>query len=115
MVSFLGISDDTVVKQGTEFKRSHFVKSPFPQIELKVLKILFTRWDQGSWKRVWQSRATRVVNLSQDNQTPPMELDLKSNEVLLTISVSNRSPLIQPGDMIFGPQTESKQLFGAGI
>ena len=29
-----------------------------------------------------------------------MELDLKSNEVLLTISVSNRSPLIQPGDMI---------------
>ena len=30
MVSFLGISDDTVVKQGTEFKRSHFVEVPIP-------------------------------------------------------------------------------------
>ena len=103
MVSFLGISDDTVVKQGTEFKRSHFVEVPIPANRAQGLEdfvYLYSDLPLLDTRLAIKSYEGGELVFKQDNQTPPMELDLKSNEVLLTISVSNRSPLIQPGDMI---------------
>jgi len=103
MVSFLGISDGTTIQQGTEFKRSHFVEVQIPANRAQGLEnfvYLYSDLPLLETRRAIKSYEGGELVFKQDTQTPPLELDLKPNEVLLTISVNNRSPLIQPADKI---------------
>ena len=103
MISFLGIQDGTTIKEGAVFKGSHFVEVKIPANRARGLEdfaYLYSDLPLLVDVRAIKPYEGGELVFKQDYRTPPLELDLKSNEVLLTIAVSNRSPLIQPGDRI---------------
>ena len=102
-ISFLGVREGANLQEGTEFQGNHFVEVRIPKAlarDLEDFVYLFRDLPTLEHVRSTKRYAGGELVFKQDYRTPATELKLRPNEVLLTVSVANRSPLIQPGDRI---------------
>lgn len=102
-VSFLGVREGVTISEGTEFQASHFAEVRIPKIhagDLEDFVYLYHDLPTIEHLRATKSYVGGSLIFKQDTRTPATQLKLGPNEVLLTINVANRSPLIQPGDRI---------------
>lgn len=100
-VSFLGIKEEAGIEVGDTFVSGHFTEVTIPKSNAKNLEDFVYLW--ADRETVIGTRATEnyiggELFFKQDYRTPQFGIELKDNERLLPISVSERSPLIQPGD-----------------
>lgn len=101
---FLGIKEDVTIKPGDPFQASHFEAVAIPTAHAKELpEFVYLYEDRTILENV---KALRMYTggeliLKQDYRTPMPKLKPPAaDEVLLPISVSERSPLIEPGDNV---------------
>ncbi|MEZ6107552.1 MAG: hypothetical protein R3B96_15885, partial [Pirellulaceae bacterium] len=103
MISFLGVPEGVTISEGTEFQASHFVEVRIPKAAAGNLEdFVYLYRDMPTIEHLRATKAYPGGSLifKQDMRTPATQLNLAPDEVLLTIAVANRSPLIQPGDRI---------------
>lgn len=102
-ISFLGVREGVNIAEGTEFQASHFTEVKIPKSaagNLEDFVYLYRDLPTIEHLRATKSYIGGSLIFKQDTRTPATRLELANDEVLLTIAVANRSPLIQPGDRI---------------
>lgn len=105
-VQFLGIADGVSIKTGDLIQEADLVPVPVPEFNAKKLKpFVYLYADVNT---IAGTRSTRVLEGGElftrhDYRTPPPELELKENERLIWVTVSNSGfvpSLLNPGDQI---------------
>ncbi len=119
-IAFLGVREGANLQPGTEFQSSHFVPVRIPKALARDLEdFVYLYQDLPTLEHVRATKAYAGGELlfKQDYRTPATDLELRPDEVLVTVTVANRSPLIQPNDRISfsisqGGSDETQELIG---
>jgi len=103
MVSFLGIKDGVAIENGQAFREGDFVEVAVPKKHAEQLRDFVYLWedrDSMLGVRATQEFGGGELLFRDDYRTPQRSLALRPNERLIPITVSERSPLLEPGDEI---------------
>lgn len=100
-ISFLGIKPGAGIEVGDTFVPNHFVEVSVPKensANLIDFVYLYADRDTVVGTKATENYLGGELFYKEDYRTPQFEIDLADDELLLPISVADRSPLIQPGD-----------------
>lgn len=103
MVAFVGVRDGAQIDIGTMIKANHLQAVPVPRTHAKSMDSYVYQWrDRNLLIGMPSTKVYRGGELvfTDEYKTPLSKLQLDPSEMLYSVNVTNKSPLIEPGSFV---------------